>query len=385
MRRDQQQRRHRQGADHPGQLGLGASRLGHRRARGAAADGKALEQSGGQVGGAQADHFLVGVDLGLGARGVGARQHAGVGEGDDGDRAAAEHHGGDVDAAEPGQDEAGQPLGQVAQHLDAELVQVEEANQHGREDHHDENAGQLLEGFEQQDQRQAAAADGKAVPVGLASGDGLDQMPQIEQGAFALDGDAEQLGHLGDQHDQGDAVHVAVADRLGQQLGDEAQAQQADDDANHAGYHRHHAGQGDRAHRVAAGEWQHHGEDRRGERRIRAEHQNAAGAEQRIGQQRNDGGIQAVDARHPGRLGVGDADRHQHGGQHQAGGQILGQPLGAILSEHQQARQPAQPGGGGARAGRAVGRWWLGLHGRSSSSRAGAGSESRVAGSQEEG
>ncbi|MNN11378.1 hypothetical protein D3C81_1243350 [compost metagenome] len=256
---EQQQQRHAHGAEHAGELGLGTGRLGHRGARGAAADGKALEQPGGQVGGAQADHFLVGVDLGLRARGIGARQHAGVGEGDDGDRAATEHHGGQVHAAEPGQDEAGQPLGQVAQHLDAELVQVEEANHQGREDHHDENAGQLLERLEQQDQCQAAAADRKAVPVGLAGGDGLGQVPQIEQGAFAVDGDAEQLGSLSDQHDQGDAVHVAVADRLGQQFGDEAQAQQADDDAHHAGDHRHHAGQGDGAHRVAAGERQYHG------------------------------------------------------------------------------------------------------------------------------
>ncbi|MCY1419284.1 hypothetical protein D9M71_348700 [compost metagenome] len=258
------------------------------------------------------------------ARGIGTRQHAGIGERHDGDGATAEHHGGDVDAAEPGQGEGGQTLGQVAQHLDAMAAEVEEADGQGRQDHHDENARQPLEALEQQDQRQAAAADRKAVPVGLAGSDGLDQMPQVEQGAFAVDGNAEQLGRLGDQHDQGNAVHVAVADRRGQQLGDEAQAQQAGEDAHQSGNHRHHAGQGDGAQRVAAGQRQHHGEDQRGERRIRAEHQNAAGAEQGVGQQRNDGGIQAVDAPHAGGFGVGNANRHQHGGEYQAGSDILG-------------------------------------------------------------
>ncbi|MNF79943.1 hypothetical protein D3C84_621740 [compost metagenome] len=274
----------------------------------------------------------------MGACGIGARQHAGIGEGHHGDSAATEHHGGDIDAAEPGQGEGWQALRQIAQHLDALAAQIEEADRQGRQDHHDENARQLLEALEQQDQRQAAASHGEAIPVGLAGQDGLGQLPDITQGSCVLDGYAEQLGQLTGEDGEGDAVHVAVADRLGQQLGDEAQAQQAGEDAHQAGNHRHHAGQGDGAHRVAAGKRQHHGEDQRGERRVRAEHQNAAGAEQGVGQQRNDGGIQAVDARHAGGLGIGNADWHQHRGEHQAGGQVLGQPVDAVLLEHQQAR-----------------------------------------------
>ena len=66
----QQQRRHGQRADHAGQLRLRAGGFGDRRARGAAADRKALEEAGREVGRAQADHLLVGVDAACPARGV---------------------------------------------------------------------------------------------------------------------------------------------------------------------------------------------------------------------------------------------------------------------------------------------------------------------------
>ena len=68
-------------ADDAGHLRLGARGLRNRRARRAAADRKALEESGGEVGCAQPHHLLVGVDISAGPRRVGARQHAGVGEG----------------------------------------------------------------------------------------------------------------------------------------------------------------------------------------------------------------------------------------------------------------------------------------------------------------
>ena len=61
----------------------------------------------------------------------------------------------------------------------------------------------------------------------------------------------------------------------------------------------------------------------RRQRGIRAEHQDAARAEQRVGEQRHDRGVEAVDARNARRLGIGDADRHQHRRQHEAGDDIV--------------------------------------------------------------
>ena len=84
------------------------------------------------------------------------------------------------------------------------------------------------------------------------------------------------------------------------------------------------------AHRVAGRERQHDRENHRGERGVRPQHQDAARAEQRVGEQRDDGGVQAVDSRDARGHRVGDSDRHQHRGQHQAGHQIVRQPGGFV-------------------------------------------------------
>ena len=87
--REQQQQRDRQRADHAGQLGAGACRLGHRGARRTAADREALEETGGEVGDAKTHHLLVRVDRRAQARRIGPRKHARVGERDQRDGEAA--------------------------------------------------------------------------------------------------------------------------------------------------------------------------------------------------------------------------------------------------------------------------------------------------------
>ena len=59
------------GPGHPRELALGPGTLRHRGPRPARAHREALEQPGGEVGGADADHLLVGVDLLAGAIGEG--------------------------------------------------------------------------------------------------------------------------------------------------------------------------------------------------------------------------------------------------------------------------------------------------------------------------
>ncbi len=81
-----------------------------------------------------------------------------------------------------------------------------------------------------------------------------------------LDRKTEQLGQLTDQYRQRNAVHVAVADRLGQQFGDEAEARDAGHDTHHPRHDRHHAGQGNGTQRVAARQRQ---DDREDDRRQR--------------------------------------------------------------------------------------------------------------------
>ena len=119
VRRRQKQHRDGERADDAGQLGAGAGGFGDRRARRAAADRKALEEAGGQVGGAETDHLLVRIDVGARPRRVAARQHAGVGEGDQGDRAAADQDRDEVGAADPRNGEGRQALRQRPEDGDA--------------------------------------------------------------------------------------------------------------------------------------------------------------------------------------------------------------------------------------------------------------------------
>ena len=112
VRRHQQQRGNRERADDTGQLRPGARGLGDRRARRTRADRKALEESGDQVGSTQPHHLLIRIDKGPGARGVRAREHAGVGERHEGNREAAEQHRDDVTIRDRRESECGQALRQ---------------------------------------------------------------------------------------------------------------------------------------------------------------------------------------------------------------------------------------------------------------------------------
>ena len=143
-------------ADHAGELRLGAGRLGHRRARRAAADREALEEAGGEVGRAQPDHLLVGIDR-LAER---ARRR----------RATARWcrrttpapprmppiTTGTMSAAPIQRNGEGrQALRQRAEHGDAGVAaQIEHADDHRRADHGDQHAGHALAALEQQDDRE---------------------------------------------------------------------------------------------------------------------------------------------------------------------------------------------------------------------------------------
>ena len=186
--------------------------------------------------------------------------------------------------------------------------------------------GMRFQGLSSRISTSVPAPMANAVQLACPPSDRLGDPHEVAQRPGAVDRKAEQLGQLADQHRERDAVHVAVADRLGQQLGDESQAHDADQDAHQPRHHRHQARHRHGAHRVAGRQRQHDREDHRGERGVRPEHQDAARAEQGVGEQRDDGGVQAVDPRDARGHGVGDADRDQHRGQHQARHQVARQP-----------------------------------------------------------
>ena len=209
--------------------------------------------------------------------------------------------------------------------------------------HGDQYSGHALAALEQQDHRQRARTDRKRSPVGFPLQHGLRDSEQLPQRPGVLHGEAEHLGQLADQHGQRDSVHVAVTDRLGEQFGDETEATQASHDAHTPRDDCHHAGERDGAQRVTAGQRHNDGEDQGGQRGIRPQHEDAAWAKQRVRQQRHDGRVEPVDARHARCHRVGDTDRHQHGRQHQTGRDVMTQPADLVVAQGLEPGQPAQP------------------------------------------
>ncbi len=118
-RPEDQEERDAGGADDARELRLRPRRLGHRGARRAAADGEALEEAGGHVGGPEGDELLVGVDLVAVAQGEGAREDAHVRERDEGDGDGVQEEGPDVAQGDRGDLEGRQALRQGADDGDA--------------------------------------------------------------------------------------------------------------------------------------------------------------------------------------------------------------------------------------------------------------------------
>ena len=77
--------------------------------------------------------------------------------------------------------------------------------------------------LQDQDHEQRDKSQNGAGPVRVALCEGLSDRPQVTQRPRALDLEAEKLWQLTDQDRECDAVHVAIADRLGEELGDEAE------------------------------------------------------------------------------------------------------------------------------------------------------------------
>ena len=182
-----------------------------------------------------------------------------------------------------------------------------------------------------------------AVQLARPSSTAVAMATEVSQRSVALDREPEELGQLTDQYRQGNAVHVSIADRLGKEFRDESQTCQAGQNAHGPGYDRHHAGQRDGTHRVAARQRQDDGEDDGSQRRVGSQHKDAAGTEQRVGQQRNDRRVESVDARHARCHRIGDPDGHQHRCQHQSGDDIVAQPGRLVAAQRLQTRQPASP------------------------------------------
>ena len=119
----------------------------------------------------------------------------------------------------------GKPLRQHADQAHAVLGQVEDGAGRDREQHHDQDGGDLGQpALQDQDRRRCRRARSPPRPGPTSpSAMPLEEAADLGDQAVGVDREPEQLGQLADQDGQGQPVHVADHRRLGQQVGDEAQ------------------------------------------------------------------------------------------------------------------------------------------------------------------
>ena len=173
----------------------------------------------------------------------------------------------------------------------------------------------------------------------------LDQLLQLRHELVGVARIAEQLGQLADEDDQRDAVQIAGQDRLRQEGGDEAEPGRAGDQVEHAGHQREDRQQGQIPLRVACRERRQARSDQQAGGGVRTDDQLPRGAEQRIGEQREDRRVDADDGGHAGEIGVGEADRQGDRRDRNPGQHIFGQPAAVVPRRAWRARARAAPAG----------------------------------------
>ena len=92
------------------------------------------------------------------------------------------------------------------------------------------------------------------------------------------------------------------------------------------------------------------GRDHRSESGVGAEHEHSRRTEDRVADQAQDRRVQPGDRREAGQLGVRHPLRHEERGQHQAGDEVLGQPLTTVVRDQRDAgyeRVPLRRSGAG--------------------------------------
>ena len=222
------------------------------------------------------------------------------------------------------------------------IGQPEDPGEDHRQDDDDQHARHGgLHPLEHEDDDERAHAERHSERLHLAGRDRPGDLDDLLPHALGVDREAEQLRDLRDDHDQRDGVEVADPDRLGQQVGDEPEAEDAAEQQHPAHHDREETGERDRALAVAEGERKDRRRDDRGEGRVRSEHEDARRAEDRVGDERHDRGVEAGLGRQPGDLGVAHARGDEQRRHDDAGPDVGPQPRPAVLLGRTQAGQPA--------------------------------------------
>ena len=315
---DHQEQQDRESTDDAGDLAAGACLEGNSRPRAARAHGEPLEEPREDVCGADPHHLLVAVHGLLGPSGVCRGRRDRVGKGHQRDAEGADDEQADVPDRDQGQGEGWEALRQVTDDLHPLAGQVEVGRGADADDDGHEDGRHLRQGLLQDPHDdQGHDADAKRPEVGRPSEDLLDGRDDLADQPVGRDGEAAQLADLADEDREREPVHVADHRRFGQQVRDEPELGGTGRDHEDADEDRLGRGEDDGPHGVTVGRDQ--GEDRRGNHRaeggVRAEDEDAGGAEHGIRNEAHDRRVEAGDRRQARELRVGHALRHEEGGE----------------------------------------------------------------------
>ena len=217
----------------------------------------------------------------------------------------------------------GRPPGNRADHGD---VEAEDADEDRRAGDGDEDPGRRRrDPPADEDDHEAADPERGRRRIDLAEVPG--EVADIVDEPLAGRRNAEEARQLVGDHDQRDPGEVPEPDGLREQIGEEAEPGDGPDEQQRSDHEREQPCDGDTLGRIGAGDGDHGGRDERGERRVGAEDENPRRPEHGVGEERDQGRVQAGDGWEPRQLRVGHPLGHEQRREHDAGDEVTPQPL----------------------------------------------------------
>ena len=246
----------------------------------------------------------------------------------------------------------GQAGREVADHADTGRFAAEQADEDRGHDRDDQGRGyagrQAAEQLHCDEAEQAGQHRGERSVRQM-----LQHEPELGEEVAGGAVDAQQMRHLADDGDADEAFDEPAHHRRGDEGRHPAHAQRAEEQEEGADQDREGGGERIEVRRALRRDGAHGQRGDQAGRGVRADDQQARGAEQRVGDQRRDDGVEPHDRRHADDAGIGHALRHHDRPDGEAGQNVRQQPLAPVGGKP--AEDGQQPLCDGGRAGRDIG------------------------------
>ena len=196
--------------------------------------------------------------------------------------------------------------------------------------------------MDQQQQAQRSGADREGQQVGVVDDPG--KGPELSDEVVTLDGRPGHLAQLSDDHQHRRTGEVADQERLGEQIGDHAEAGQSADQAPPAHDQAQRGGQRHRPVGIASRQRRDRRAGHQGDRRLGTDRQHPRRTQRGVHDQRRQRGPQPGHRRHADERRVGHHLRHHVGDDRDPGEHVGSQPAPSIAPQHPDPRCGARDG-----------------------------------------